>query len=282
MGTLLWIVNFVLLTGFAVALFFIHRYYNQQLKREVNRAQKSERLKSVFLDNASQTLRAPLNAILGYSNMILEEKNETMDAVQVKQMAGHIQQSSQELLEFIKQLMDLSNFDGGMLSFTFIEVNLAELMASYRREAMNLTKANVSLRVRTDLSPHCKVTLDTNFMHQLMMHLLNNAAKHATQGEIVVTYTSERKGLKVMINYLGNGQAEVISDDIFSYLQKDALKMTGDVNGLGLPICKAIIDAVGGELDIDTQDGRKTVTQFWFPCKMRDKHKRNEVIISRP
>lgn len=275
MGTLLWIVNFVLLIGFAVALFFIHRYYNQQLKREVNRAQKSERLKSVFLDNASQTLRAPLNAILGYSNMILEEKNETMDAVQVKQMAGHIQQSSQELLEFIKQLMDLSNFDGGMPSFTFIEVNLAELMASYRREAMNLTKANVSLRVRTDLSPHCKVTLDTNFMHQLMMHLLNNAAKHATQGEIVVTYTSERKGLKVMINYLGNGQADVISDDIFSYLQKDALKMNGDVNGLGLPISKAIIDAVGGELDIDTQDGRKTVAQFWFPCKMRDKHKRN-------
>lgn len=275
MGTLLWIVNFVLLTGFGVALFFIHRYYNQQLKREVNRAQKSERLKSVFLDNASQTLRAPLNAILGYSNMILEEKNETMDAVQVKQMAGHIQQSSQELLEFIKQLMDLSNFDGGMPSFTFIEVNLAELMASYRREAMNLTKANVSLRVRTDLSPHCKVTLDTNFMHQLMMHLLNNAAKHATQGEIVVTYTSERKGLKVMINYLGNGQADVINEDIFSYLQKDALKMNGDVNGLGLPISKAIIDAVGGELDIDTQDGRKTVAQFWFPCKMRDKHKRN-------
>ena len=275
MGTLLWIVNFVLLIGFAVALFFIHRYYNQQLKREVNRAQKSERLKSVFLDNASQTLRAPLNAILGYSNMILEEKNETMDAVQVKQMAGHIQQSSQELLDFIKQLMDLSGFDGGMPSFTFIEVNLAELMASYRREAMNLTKANVSIRVRTDLSPHCKVTLDTNFMHQLMMHLLNNAAKHATQGEIVVTYTSERKGLKVMINYLGNGQADVISDDIFSYLQKDALKMNGDVNGLGLPISKAIIDAVGGELDIDTQDGRKTVAQFWFPCKMRDKHKRN-------
>lgn len=275
MGTLLWIVNFVLLIGFAVALFFIHRYYNQQLKREVNRAQKSERLKSVFLDNASQTLRAPLNAILGYSNMILEEKNETMDAVQVKQMVGHIQQSSQELLEFLKQLMDLSNFDGGMPSFTFIEVNLAELMASYRREAMNLTKANVSVRVRTDLSPHCKVTLDTNFMHQLMMHLLNNAAKHATQGEIVVTYTSERKGLKVMINYLGNGQADVINEDIFSYLQKDALKMNGDVNGLGLPICKAIIDAVGGELDIDTQDGRKTVAQFWFPCKMRDKHKRN-------
>jgi signal transduction histidine kinase len=241
----------------------------------VNLAQKSERLKSVFLDNASHTLRTPLNAILGYSNMILEEKNETMDPVQVKQMAGHIQQSSQELLGFIKQLMELSSFEGGMPAFTFIEVNLAELMASYRREALNLTRSNVSVRVRTDLSPHCKATLDTNFMHQLMMHLLNNAAKYATQGEITVTYTYERKGLKVTINYTGNGQADVISEDIFSYLQKDALKMTSDAGSLGLPICKAIIDAVGGELDIDTQDGRKTVAQFWFPCKMRDKHKRN-------
>jgi len=275
METLLWIVIFLLLIGFGVAFFYTHRYYDRRLRREVNLAQKSERLKSVFLDNASHTLRTPLNAILGYSNMILEEKNETMDPVQVKQMAGHIQQSSQELLGFIKQLMELSSFEGGMPAFTFIEVNLAELMASYRREALNLTRSNVSVRVRTDLSPHCKATLDTNFMHQLMMHLLNNAAKYATQGEITVTYTYERKGLKVTINYTGNGQADVISEDIFSYLQKDALKMTSDAGSLGLPICKAIIDAVGGELDIDTQDGRKTVAQFWFPCKMRDKHKRN-------
>ena len=275
METILWIVIFVLLIGFGVALFFIHRYYDQRLRREVNLAQKSERLKSVFLDNASHTLRTPLNAILGYSNMILEEKNETMDAFQVKQMASHIQQSSQELLGFVKQLMDLSTFEGGMPAFTFIEVNLAELMASYRREALNLTKSNVSVRVRTDLSPHCKATLDTNFMHQLMMHLLNNAAKSASQGEITVTYTYERRGLKVVINYTGNGQATVINEDVFSYLQKDALKMTSDINGLGLPICKAIIDAVGGELDIDVEDGRKTVAQFWFPCKMRDKHKRN-------
>lgn len=275
METILWIVIILLLIGFGIVVYLVRSHYEQRLKKEVYTAQKSEQLKSVFLDNASHALRTPLNAILGYSNLILEEKDDAMDAIQVKQMAAHINKNSRELLDFVKQLLELSSFEGGMPSFTFIEVNLAELMASYRRETLNLTKPEVSVRVRTDLSPHCKATLDTNFMHQLMMHLLNNAAKHATLGEIIISYGSERGGLKVTITYNGNGQAELISEDLFSFLQKDALRLKTDAEGLGLPICKAIIDAVGGELDIDTtNNGQRTIATFWFPCKMRDRHKK--------
>ena len=147
-------------------------------------------------------------------------------------------------------------------------------MASYRREAMNFTKPEVTIRVKTGLSPHCKATLDTNFMHQLMMHLLTNAAKHTTQGEIIIRYTNERRGLKVTITYMGNGQAEMISGDIFSLLQKDdALSLTDNASDLGLPISKAIVEALGGELDIETDNGRKTVATFWYPCRMVDRHK---------
>lgn len=275
METILWIVIILLLIGFGTVVYLVRSHYEQRLKKEVYTAQKSEQLKSVFLDNASHALRTPLNAILGYSNLILEEKDDAMDAIQVKQMAAHINKNSRELLDFVKQLLELSSFEGGMPSFTFIEVNLAELMASYRRETLNLTKPEVSVRVRTDLSPHSKATLDTNFMHQLMMHLLNNAAKHATLGEIIISYGSERGGLKVTITYNGNGQAELISEDLFSFLQKDALRLKTDAEGLGLPICKAIIDAVGGELDIDTtNNGQRTIATFWFPCKMRDRHKK--------
>ena len=265
------IIIFVLLIGFGVSYFFIHRYYENRLEKEVYRAQKSEQLKSVFLDNASHSLRIPLQAILNYSTLLLEDDN--IQPEQVKEMAIHINSNTQELLGFVKQLMDLSSFEGGMLAFTFIEVNLAELMASYRREALNITKPEVSVRIKTDLSPHCKATLDTNFMHQLMMHLLTNAADHASKGEITVAYGYERKGLKITITYLGNGEAEVISEDLYTYLQKDALNLTSETENLGLPICKAIIDAIGGELEINAENGNKTVASIWFPCKMRDKHK---------
>ena len=158
----------------------MYRYYERQLKREIKRAQKSELLKTVFLDNISRALRTPVKAILGYSNLILEEKDERMQPSQVREMATRINKNTEDVLTFIGHLLELSKFEGITPAFTFIEVNLSELMASYRREAQTVTKKDVTVRVRTDLSPHCRGRLDTNFMHQLMMHLLTNAANHTT------------------------------------------------------------------------------------------------------
>ena len=265
----------LLLIVFAVAFYFVHHYYSRRLRREIARAQKSEQLKSVFLANVSRTLRTPLNAILGYSNLILEDNDVNLHPAQMKEMASQINKNTTQLLDFIAQLLELSNFEGNMPTFTKVEVNLAELMASYRREALNITKSEVGVCLRSDLSPHCKAAIDTNSMHQLMMHLLTNAANHTTQGDIIINYSNERGGLKVTIAYQGMGQAELIGADIYSFLQKeDVMTLTKDKSELGLSICKAIIDALDGELDIDTtENGRKTIASFWFPCKMRDQHK---------
>lgn len=265
----------LLLIVFAVAFYFVHHYYSRRLRREIARAQKSEQLKSVFLANVSRALRTPLNAILGYSNLILEDNDVNLHPAQMKEMASQINKNTTQLLDFIAQLLELSNFEGNMPTFTKVEVNLAELMASYRREALNITKSEVGVCLRSDLSPHCKAAIDTNSMHQLMMHLLTNAANHTTQGDIIINYSNERGGLKVTIAYQGMGQAELIGADIYSFLQKeDVMTLTKDNSELGLSICKAIIDALDGELDIDTtENGRKTIASFWFPCKMRDQHK---------
>ena len=272
--TILIIISIVLIVIFGIAVFFMNRYYQQRLKDEVTRAQRSEQLKSVFLANVSHALRTPLNAIIGFSQLIMDEKDENMQAEQYREMVSHINMNGHQLLTFITQLLELSNFEGSMPSFTLIEVNLAELMASYRREVLITSKKELSVRLRTDLSPHCKATLDTNFMHQLMMHLLTNAAKNATQEDITVNYGYERKGLKVSITYSGNGQADLLGDDIYSFLQReDAMMFDNGISGLGLSICKAITDALNGELDIDTENGTKTILSFWFPCKMVDRDK---------
>ena len=268
------IIILLLLLAFAIVIYFLSQHYKRQLKKEIRRAQKSEQLKSVFIENVSHTLRTPLNAIVGYSNMILEENDATMQPAQVKEMASHIHTDSQDLLNFVGQLFEMSKFEGITPSFTFIEVNLTELMASYRREALNITKPDVSVRVRTDLSPHCKAFLDTNLMHQLMMHLLTNAAKYCTQGDIIINYGNERKGIKVSISYSGNGKAEMIGADIYSFLQQeDALKHVNESSVFAISLCKAIVDVLGGEFYMDTEYGSKTIASFWFPCKMRDKRK---------
>ena len=264
----------LLLAGGAIGFFFIHRRYERKLKKEVTRAQKSERLKSVFLENISRTLRTPLNAILGYTNMILEDENETMKPAQVKELATNIHQNTEQLLGFVSKVFELTQFEGVTPAFTFIEVNLIELMASYRREAMNYTKPDVGVRVTTTLSPHCRGVLDTNLMHQLMMHLLKNAAKHVAQGDIVIKYDCKRRGLHVSISYMGIGQAELVGTDIYSFLQKEnALSEVNESSALGISISRAIVEVLGGEFYLDTENDKKTVASFWFPCEMKDLYK---------
>ena len=148
------------------------------------------------------------------------------------------------------------------------------LPLSVQARPIKALRPEVMVRVSTNLSPHCKAWLDTNFMHQLMMHLLTNAANHIADGDIIIKYADENKGLRVTVTYIGIGQAELIGADIYSFLQKeDALKHVNESSVLGLSICKAIVDVLGGEFYMDTEYDKKTVASFWFPCKMRDTQK---------
>lgn len=267
------VVIIILLIAFGICLVLVRRHYTKLLDVANKRAQKSQQLKSVFIDNISRTLRSPLQVIEGFCNMILDEKDENMQPAQVRESMLNISSQTQELIDFVAQLHEMSKFEGITPSFTFIEVNLSELMASYRREAMNYTKPDVSVRVTTDLSPHCKAILDTNLMHQLMMHLLTNAAAHVTRGDILVKYGAERKGLKITINFIGIGQSELVGVDIYSLLQEEnALKNSVMSSALGMAISKAIVEMFGGEFYMDS-DNDKTLASVWFPCQLKDTYK---------
>ena len=267
------VVIIIVLIAFGICLVLVRRHYTKLLDVANKRAQKSQQLKSVFIDNISRTLRSPLQVIEGFCNMILDEKDENMQPAQVRESMLNISSHAQELIDFVAQLHEMSKFEGITPSFTFIEVNLSELMASYRREAMNYTKPDVSVRVTTDLSPHCKAILDTNLMHQLMMHLLTNAAAHVTRGDILIKYGAERKGLKITINFIGIGQSELVGVDIYSLLQEEnALKDSVMSSALGLAISKAIVEMFGGEFYMDS-DNDKTLASVWFPCQLKDTYK---------
>ena len=232
MGLIL--ITIICLTAvFGAAFYFFYRHFVHRIKKEYKRAQRSEKLKSVFLENISRSLRTPINAILGYSNLILEESDDSMNSVQIKDMAKNIKNNSEQVLSYIHQLVQLASFDG-------------------------------------DLSPHCKARLDTNFMHQLMMHLLTDAAKFTSAGNIIINYGKDNGYLMVSISYYGNSNADLLSQDLYTFLQKDALDLTKDNSALGLSMCKAIVDSLGGHLDIESENGRKTVASFKFPCKMKD------------
>ena len=268
------LISFIILFLASVIVFLIWYYYHGRLVREVTRAQKSERLKSIFLANVSHALRTPLNAIIGFSDIILKEKPSKLKEEDMIEMISHINRNGQHLLYFITQLLELSNYETNMPTFSMIEVNMAELMASYRREALRDAYPNVSVKIRTSLSPHCKGTLDTNLMHQLIMHLLTNAVQHTTEGSITIGYEHVRNGLEVTITDTGSGIPEKLKGNLFSMLHnEDALTLGNQAAGLGLSICKAIVDSLQGEISITSEEGKGTVAKYWLPCRMRDMDK---------
>lgn len=266
------IIFILILVLFAICLILVQHYYHVRLRNEIGRAQRSERIKTVFMANVSHALRTPLNAIITDSQKLLD--NEESDPKKLKAMMTTINQNGKQLLYFISQLLELSSFDSNMATFTLIEVNLAELIASYRREAQRDAGAEVTVVVRSPLSPHAKGMVDTNLMYQLMTHLLHNALSHTKQGTITIDYDYADNGLKIEVIDTGDGEPQDFKSNFSTLIQgNDSLALFNQRSGLGLSICKSIVEGLHGTIELKSEKGKGTHVTVWIPCKMRDMKK---------
>ena len=266
------IIFILILVLFAICLFLVQHYYHVRLRNEIGRAQRSERIKTVFMANVSHALRTPLNAIITDSQKLLD--NEEYDPKKLKAMMNTINQNGKQLLYFISQLLELSSFDSNMATFTLIEVNLAELIASYRREAQRDAGAEVTVVVRSPLSPHAKGMVDTNLMYQLMTHLLHNALAHTQEGTVTIDYDYADNGLKIEVIDTGDGEPQDFKSNFSTLIQgNDSLALFNQRSGLGLSICKSIVEGLHGTIDLKSEKGKGTHVTVWIPCKMRDMKK---------
>ena len=266
------IIFILILVLFAICLILVQHYYQVRLRNEIGRAQRSERIKTVFMANVSHALRTPLNAIITDSQKLLD--NEEYDPKKLKAMMTTINQNGKQLLYFISQLLELSSFDSNMATFTLIEVNLAELIASYRREAQRDAGAEVTVVVRSPLSPHAKGMVDTNLMYQLMTHLLHNALAHTQEGTVTIDYDYADNGLKIEVIDTGDGEPQDFQSNFSTLIQgNDSLALFNQRSGLGLSICKSIVEGLHGIIDLKSEKGKGTHVTVWIPCKMRDMKK---------
>ena len=265
----------VVVITIAVCFFLMRRYYLRLLHYEVERARRSEHIKTVFLANVSHALRNPLHSIITTSDEALSTGVDDMKPQQITDAFTQISKDSNQLMYFISELIELSNIESNVMTFTLIEVNMAELMQSYRREAQRDAAEGVSVVVRSSLSPHCKGTLDTTLMYQLMKHLLQGAVRHTTEGTITIKYEHERQGLRVTISDTGTGMSPESQSVAASVLNgSESLNLFNATSGLGLSISKSIVDSLGGEMSLDSTPGKGTTVSVYFPCKLRDKNKR--------
>lgn len=232
----------------------------EELVKAKEQAEESNRLKSVFLANMSHEIRTPLNAIVGFSGLLVnanskDERNE---------YAGIIESNSGLLLQLVGDILDLSKIEAGTMEFVHSDFDLNKLMTDLHRVLLQHIPAEnpVTLSYRLGME-HCVIRSERNRLTQLITNLVNNAIKFTEKGGISFGYELRGDMLYFSVEDTGFGIAEDKQQEVFNRFVK--LNSFKQGTGLGLPICKSIVETLGGEIGLTSEPGKGSTFYFTIP-----------------
>ncbi len=262
----------VLLVLLGATLILFHRQ-GLRLNEEIQHVIDSEDIKAKYLVDVSTNFREPLDEIIGRCEAIAQQPcfNQHPEVVEAIE---DIKFKSKQLYQYSKEILELSNTQGNIPKSAKIQVNLVELIMSYRREILHEVRDNVQVYIRTELSPHTKVWLNTTVFRQLIMHLLRSAAHNTHTGHITITYITEKDGLRFTIGHTGNEIPEEAEKILMGVEMEEEELENPNVDKdiiISMAICKNIIDKFKGTINVihssEHHDHGNAVT-FWLPCSV--------------
>ena len=259
-----WYLLVSLVFAFLLVFIFFQQRYQERIRKEMVRAQRSEQMKTVFLGNISHALRTPLNAIIGFSDVLDTPEAGQMPASDRHQLLQLINSNGKQLLYFINQLLELSEIEGSNNTFVRSEIHLPDVMAAYMDECRKDAVEGVELRIEGD---DISVLADERNMRIVTKHFLSNAVRHTKQGSVTLRYGQENGGLRIEVQDTGDGLPDALKANIFSLLSEKATFIQNEVPGLGLTICKAIVERAKGKIGAVSPQGGGTILWYWIPVK---------------
>ena len=246
---------------------------NEEIARQnEEKARKNEELKDIFLGNMSHSLRTPLNAIIGFSDLLMSMADGDLPLEERNNLLQLINKNGLDLLHLINELLSLSEVEDMQQMFKREVTDVDYEMGQYAAEIRPQLHEGVILEVVEPIGG-LRALLDKKLMRIVTMHLLDNAMQHTTEGKITLTYYLKEGGLFVEVKDTGEGLPEKLKKNIFGLLS-DRNTYTHDENqenpGLGLSVCKAIIDRCNGKIGVhdNTEDGRGTIFWYWTPTEI--------------
>lgn len=261
-----------LFSGFAIICLLItiailrFRLYFQKLKREEERrekekAEEANRLKSAFLANMSHEIRTPLNAIVGFSNLIAhsESPEDTAEFCQI------IETNNELLLQLINDILDLSKIEADQLEFTFTNIDVSALLVTLAQTFKSRTKQGVILEYSIPEQP-CFIYSEKTRLTQVITNFLTNACKFTMEGSIKMGYEETIDGLRFYVSDTGKGISRENVPHVFERFAKFDNFIQG--TGLGLSICMTIVKRLNGEIGVESKEGKGSTFWFTIPCEV--------------
>lgn len=220
-------------------------------------AKRANQAKSVFLSNMSHDIRTPMNAIIGYTKIALDYKN---DANKIDDCLNKISIASNHLLDLINNILDMSRIESGKLFIDESECDLNDIIQTTIKIITNsLNKKDISFTINNNIV-HDNIIADKLKIQQILLNLLNNAIKYS-KNKGIVDFTVNETILEndfsqytFIVRDNGIGMEKEFLNYIFEPFEREKTTTESGIEGtgLGLPIVKNLIDFMGGEIAVDS------------------------------
>jgi len=242
--------------------------YERNLEEAKDKAEESDRLKSAFLANMSHEIRTPMNAILGFSELLRSEEiaKEVRD-----EYTKIIHNKGNELMLIINDIIDISKIEAGDIKImkSDLEVNdfLKPLYQHYNREKSLMHKDHIQLRLHIPERENPVIHTDPARLKQVLYNLINNALKFTQEGFIEIGYTLQDQNLEFFVRDTGIGvtlEKQHIIFDRFRQVDESLNSQFGGT-GLGLAISKNLVNLLGGDMRIKSEEYQGSTFYFTLP-----------------
>ena len=243
--------------------------YISILKKETDKAQTADKLKSSFLANMSHEIRTPMNSIIGFSNLL---SSDDIPEDQKSEFASYIKSSGELLLKLIDDIIDIAKIEAGEIKIDKKECNLfklfQELQLTFKESINKSSKKHLRILFDTKHPKDLIIKTDPYRLKQILSNLINNAIKFTDAGSIEFGYRiKDEKTLEFYVKDTGIGLTRDEISVIFERYRRTVTSEEKNImgTGLGLAISKNLVELLGGEMWVDSYPGLGTTFFFTLP-----------------
>ena len=244
----------------------------QRLEEAKKKAEEADRLKSAFLQNISHEVRTPMNAILGFSNMLIAEEVPKAERDKYLQL---ITKNGQTLLHLINDMIKLARIESGQIEIKkqFFSVNnlMVDLHRQFLYEKEQRGRKHLRLNISTgNDNPQFSIYSDGNKIRDVMENLLDNAVKFTHDGEIEFGYRLiEQNNIEFFVRDTGIGIPVDMHNDIFRRFHQLDNSLTREYGGtgIGLSVAQDFVDKLGSKLQVISETGKGSKFFFVIPIE---------------